>query len=81
MEIKSEPKFDVIPVTDIDIAFPGDLQTFTLRDGVDEYEQVGARMTMRLAGGELEFNLQHAHWTAVRHRTIRVLAKTDKEQA
>lgn len=76
MELKSEPqKFDTINVTDIDVAFPGDLQTYTLREGVDAFLANGDSLTMTLgtpAVGTVTLYLQHAHWLAIRKRTIRV---------
>jgi hypothetical protein len=77
LELKSDPAYDTVNVTDIDIAFPGDLQTYTLREGVDSHELSEDRevLTIRLGiGGVLEFYLPHAHWSAIRQRTIRVLA-------
>lgn len=73
MELKSEPKYETVNVTDIDIAFPGDLQTFCLR-GEDTYFHSGDMMTMTLNGGKLVFQLNHAHWWAIKQRTIRVLS-------
>ena len=74
MEIKSEPKYDTIQVTDLDIAFPDDLQTYTLKDGLDSLTNDGTLMIVTFAGGgTVRFNLQHAHWYAKRHRTLRVL--------
>ena len=73
MEIKSDPKFETIPVTDLDIAFPGDLQTYTVKDGQDTLEENGDVLTLTFAaGGYVVFHLQHAHWVAKRHRTLRV---------
>jgi hypothetical protein len=81
MELKSEPAYATINVTDLDIAFPGDLQTFTLRDGLDTYETDGTARCLTLkfaAGGILTFHLQHAHWVAKRSRTIRVVVPADQ---
>lgn len=83
MNIKSEQKFEEVQVTDLDIAFPGDLQTFTLRKGVDSYTTNagsgdslnfvnGDRITINMNGGVLHFNLRQANWFAIRRRTIRV---------
>lgn len=73
MEIQSEPKYDTVEVTDLDIAFPGDLQTYTVKP-TDTLEAKGDLLTLTFAdGGAVMFNLQHAHWYAKRHRTLRVL--------
>jgi hypothetical protein len=81
--IKSDPiKYDTIQVTDIDIAFPGDLQTFTLRDGQDSFLQTDTNLTITFAtGGVLEFNLKHAHWVGRKSRSIRVIAPDAKKVA
>jgi hypothetical protein len=79
MELKSEPAYATINVTDLDIAFPGDLQTFTLRDGLDSASHEGDVLTLTFAaGGTLTFHLQHAHWVAKRNRTIRVVVPADQ---
>lgn len=75
MEIKSEQKYTEAQVIDLDIAFPGELQTYTLREGQDTLTFNKAFNTFTLtfaAGGEMVFYMQHAHWYAKRHRTIRV---------
>lgn len=73
MELKSEPKFDSIQVIDLDIAFPGDLQTYMVRPE-DTLTHAGDVITLTFAnGGSLLFNMQHAHWIARRHRTLRVV--------
>lgn len=73
MEITSEPQYAVVQVTDLDIAFPGELQTYTVKDGQDTLTRDGDVLTLTFAqGGEVVFHLQHAHWYATRHRSIRV---------
>jgi hypothetical protein len=79
VDIKSEPKFTEIQVTDLDIAFPGELQTYTVKDGQDHLTREGNTLTLAFAaGGEVVFHLEHALWYAKRHRTIRVpVVETD----
>lgn len=75
MELKSEQQnFTLVQVTDLDIAFPGDLQTYTIKDGQDKLveDQYGDLVLTFASGGEMKFNMHHAHWYAKRHRTIRV---------
>ena len=75
MEVKSEPKYNTVQVTDLDIAFPGDLQTYTIKpeDSLDTVHPNLLVLTFG-TGGAVVFNLTQAHWYAKRHRTIRVLA-------
>jgi hypothetical protein len=73
MELRSDPKqYDTIQVTDIDISFPGDLQTYTLRDGVDSYTVTPTEIILYLAAGTVRFNKTLAHWDAIRTRSMRV---------
>lgn len=73
MELKSEPQYDVVEVTDLDIQFPGDLQTYTLREGVDTLTNDGVLMVLTFgSGGVVVFNMPKAHWYATRPRTLQI---------
>jgi hypothetical protein len=78
MKITSEQKFDTVQVTDIDIAFPGDLQTYTLREGKEGYINGPMELILDLGTGTVTFNKAHMHWLAIRNRTIRVPAPADQ---
>lgn len=75
MEIKSEQQFDVIQVTGLDIAFPGDLQSYDLREGEADITEDPEAQTLTITfttGGTVVFQLKYAHWVARRTHTIRV---------
>lgn len=80
MEVKSEPKYETVTFTDVDVAFPGDLQQFVLRDGVDSFRQEGTVVYLSVNGGTVTIHLQHAHWFAIRTRTMRVPVQDPKPE-
>lgn len=75
MEIKSEQKFELVNVTDIDIMFPTGLETYTVKaEDVLTLDDFGEPLSITFAtGGTIKFNIYHAFYTAVRTRQVRVL--------
>lgn len=72
MELKSEQQYQDITVTDIDAAYPGDLQTFCLREGDKFTDNDKAVIIEFKAGGSVTLWKRPAHWMAIRQRTLRV---------
>lgn len=72
MKLKSEPAYETVQVTDVDIAYPGATESYTLRDGVDTFDEKLLVITFG-SGGTIRFNAHRLHWLAVRPRSIRVV--------
>lgn len=76
MEVKSDPnKFETYPVTDIDVAYPGEIRSLTLEDGKDGFRFNGgpeSDIVITFATGEVvRLENRHRHWYSIRPRTMR----------
>jgi hypothetical protein len=73
MELKSEPKFETFSVTDIDVAYPGEIRSLTLEDGKDTCTvQDNHDLLVKFATGEVvRLEGFNRHWYSIRPRTMR----------
>lgn len=74
MKIQSEPQqFTQVAVVDIDVAYPGDLQAYCVREGQSTYEETPDAFTITFdAGGVVVLQKATAHWYAIRPRMQRM---------
>jgi hypothetical protein len=73
LELKSEPQYETVNVTDLTVAFPGDIQDFVLFEGKDFMQREGDLLELTFSsGGRVQLNLQHAFYVTERTRTQRI---------
>lgn len=81
MQIKSEPKFEMVAMTEISVAYPGGNHALTLEDGLDSCEHCdNGDIVVRLVSGEtVTLEARNRSWYSFRRYSLRRRVVEPKE--